>query len=286
MLNESMAVNLLRQYGVTHVAIFISYNYLQGGTGLCSNSAGTPTVCGYGDDSKWYWMVRIGNGTVINTPLGQATVSFRQVVQNTQTGSSVYDRYITIGGHTDNGTQITENYPAGSAQAAAIPLSNTLLGLLERDGYPSGVNPSLTNDNRYRGDARPYFFSQVFKSSNNYVLVYKVNYPQTPVLTSMLSNPYPSTGSSVSLTGTLTSNGLPVSTSKQVHLEFAAAGDSSWSYVPGGNVTITAGSFGPVRWAPQPSSPGQTYHVRAWWNGDPSLGLGMALSANQTLIFH
>src|SRR5947199_4036485 len=72
-------------------------------------------------------MVRIGNGTVINTPLGLATVTYRQVTENAQTGASVYDRYITIGGKTDNGTVITDNFPPGSSQAAAIPLSNTLL---------------------------------------------------------------------------------------------------------------------------------------------------------------
>src|SRR2546425_8339704 len=32
----------------------------------------------YGDDSKWYWMVRIGNGTQIKTPLGPATVTYQQ----------------------------------------------------------------------------------------------------------------------------------------------------------------------------------------------------------------
>ncbi|MBO0887940.1 glycosyltransferase family 39 protein, partial [Candidatus Bathyarchaeota archaeon] len=102
MLNESMAVNLLRQYGVTHVAVFISYNYQQGGSGLCSSGAGNPPVCGYGDDSKWYWMVRIGNGTTINTALGPVKVTYKQVVQNTQTGASVYYRYITpVGGQPD-----------------------------------------------------------------------------------------------------------------------------------------------------------------------------------------
>src|SRR5438094_4105015 len=108
MLNESMAANLLRQYGVTHVAIFISYNFQQGGSGICSSSNPGNPVCGYGDDSKWYWMVRIGNGTVINTPLGLATVTYRQVTENAQTGASVYDRYITIGGKTDNDTVITD----------------------------------------------------------------------------------------------------------------------------------------------------------------------------------
>src|SRR5213076_2500452 len=92
MLNESMAVNLLRQYGVTHVAIFISYNYQQGGSGLCNPSnPGNPPVCGYGDDSKWYWMVRIGNGTQINTPLGPATVTYQQKTTTTSNGATQSD---------------------------------------------------------------------------------------------------------------------------------------------------------------------------------------------------
>src|SRR5438093_8689386 len=48
LLNESLAVHLLQRFGVTHVAIFISYNYQQGGSGLCNPSnPGNPPVCGY-----------------------------------------------------------------------------------------------------------------------------------------------------------------------------------------------------------------------------------------------
>src|SRR6266540_1873633 len=288
MLNESMAINLLRQYGVTHVAMFISYNYQGGGSGLCSRVAGTPPVCGYGDDSKWYWMVRIGNGTTINTPLGPANVTYRQVVQDAQTGSSVYNRYITIGGKTDNGTVITDNYPQGQGQAA-IPLSNTLLGLLLRDSYPPGISNQLKgpqgdpSDNR--GDAKPYFFTQVFGSSNNYVLVYQVNYPQTPTLTTTLSNPYLATGASTNITGTLFyPGGLPVSsTTQKVVLQYATVGSNTWNVV--GSANVTAGSYKLVSlWKPPTVSGPIT--VRGWWNGDPSLNLNMALSGNQTLIEH
>src|SRR5213080_2319172 len=76
MLNESLAIQLMRQQRITHVAIFVSYN-----RGLCGSSG--PAFCGYGDDSKWYWMVRIGNNTSINTPMGVASVSYRQIITNT-----------------------------------------------------------------------------------------------------------------------------------------------------------------------------------------------------------
>jgi dolichyl-diphosphooligosaccharide--protein glycosyltransferase len=284
MLNQSMAANVLRQYGVTHVAIFISYNYQQGGSGLCSSSAGNPPVCGYGDDSKWYWMVRIGNGTTVKTPLGPAKVTYKQVIQNTQTGASVYYRYITLGGKTDNGTVITDNFP-NTNQAAAIPLSNTLLGLLLRNSYPSGISNQFAGggDSSDRGDASPYFFTRVFESSNNYVLIYKIDYPQTPVLTTTLSNSYIKQGTSINITGTLSyPNGMPVlSTTKPVHLQYSTGGSGSWTDI--GNVTITSGSYKLDQPWPVPAN---AVYVRGWWNGDPQLKLNLVVTSNQTIIQH
>src|SRR2546426_2114503 len=284
MLNESMAVNLLHQYGVTHVAIFISYNYQSGGSPLCPSTntspAGSPPVCGYGDDSKWYWMVRIGNGTQINTPLGVATVTYQQINTSTSSGQTQtqYRRYITMNGQTDNGTQITSNY-----QGATIPTSNTMLGLLMRDGYPPTIGNQLTSDPTNRGYTRPNLFTRVFQSSDDYVLVYKVNYPQTPNLTAMLSNPYVPKGSNSknNITGTLTyPNGLPVSSKTQVILQYAIPG-GSWTFI--GNRTLTrSGTFEVLNYGGFPKA--SPIYVRAWWNGDPSLDLNMALSANQTLI--
>jgi asparagine N-glycosylation enzyme membrane subunit Stt3 len=285
MLNESMAVNVLHQYGVTHVALFISYNYQSGGSPLCPSSsaspAGSPPVCGYGDDSKWYWMVRIGNGTQINTPLGPATVSFRQLSRPTTNGSTQTDyiRYITMNGHTDNGTRITSNY-----QNVLWPTSNTMLGLLMRNGYPSGINNPPSQDAGDRGDKQPFFFTKVFQSSNNYVLVYQVNYPQTPTLTAMLSNPYVPKGSSNTnnVTGTLTNpSGQPVTSKVRVILQYAKPGDNTWTFL--GNSTLTtSGTFQFSTWKPPTGT--SPIRVRAWWNGDPSLNLNIALSANQTLI--
>ncbi len=282
MLNESMAANLLHQYGVTHVALFISYNYQSGNSPLCSSTAGSPPVCGYGDDSKWYWMVRIGNGTQINTPVGTATVTYRQTSTTTSTGStqSGYIRYITMNGQKDNGTRITSNF-----QNVLWPTSNTLLGLLMRNSYPTGINNPPSQDSGNRGDPTPHFFTRLFESTNNYVLVYKVNYPQTPSLTAMLSNPYVTKGGSNSnnITGTLTySTGLPVSSSKPVILQYSSSGSgSSWKLI--GSVTLTStGTYEYLNW--KSSDRTSPIYVRAWWNGDPALNLNIALSANQTLI--
>jgi len=294
MLNESMAVNLMRQYGVTHVAVFFSYNYQSGGSPLCPSSnnspAGSPPVCGYGDDSKWYWMARIGNGTQVSTPIGAATVTYKQrntSLSNGQTQTE-YIRYIAMNGQTDNGTLITSNY-----QGALIPTSNTLLGLLLRDGYPTGISnpPSFCSsgqttscDTGNRGDARPYFFTKVFESSNDYVLLYRVNYPQTPILTAMLSNPYVSKGANNgnNITGTLSNpSGKSVTSTTPVTLQYAKPNDNGWTMI--GNSTLTTtGTYQFLNW--KPPSGTSPIRVRAWWNGDPSLGLNVAVSANQTLI--
>src|SRR3989440_3413691 len=146
MLNESMAVQLMRQERVTHVAIFISYN-----RGLCGSNG--PPFCGFGDDSKWYWMVRIGNNTSINTPLGSANVSYRQVITNPQTGASDYHRMVKIGNRTTD-ERITSNF-----QNVQIPTSNTVLGMLMRNSYPGG-RPSDPNDTA----VTPHFFVQYVAS--------------------------------------------------------------------------------------------------------------------------
>jgi hypothetical protein len=102
----------------------------------------------------------------------------------------------------------------------------------------------------------------------------------------MLSNPYiPKGGTNVNnITGTLTDlSGQPVSSRTRVVLEYAKPGDISWTLI--GNSTLTtSGTYqvlNPSNKFPSGISP---IHVRAWWNGDPSLGLNIALSANQTLI--
>src|SRR2546425_8536406 len=188
MLNETLAVQLMRQEKITHVAIFISYN-----RGLCGSNG--PPFCGYGDDSKWYWMVRIGNNTKINTPMGVATISYRQTITNPSTGASEYHRIVTVGNTTSN-ERITSNY-----QNVQIPTSNTVLGLLMRSSYPGGP-PKDRNDT---GTATPHFFVQDFASSSSYVLVYSVRYPDQPLMTAQLTPAIVKpTGGSTTITGTLT----------------------------------------------------------------------------------
>ncbi|TMI35604.1 hypothetical protein E6H26_06035 [Candidatus Bathyarchaeota archaeon] len=116
------------------------------------------------------------------------------------------------------------------------------------------------------------------------MLIYKVNYPQTPTLTTVLSNPYMPQGGTTNITGSLSyPSGLPVLTAvKPVVLQYATT-STGWTLI--GNATITSsGSFAFPDWKP-PNQLG-SITVRGWWNGDPTLDLNMVLSANQTLIEH
>src|SRR3989442_6229308 len=121
-------------------------------------------------------MVRIGNNTSINTPLGSANVSYRQVITNPQTGASDYHRMVKIGNRTTD-ERITSNF-----QNVQIPTSNTVLGMLMRNSYPGG-RPSDPNDTA----VTPHFFVQDFASSSSYVLLYSVRYPDTPSMTAQLT---------------------------------------------------------------------------------------------------
>ncbi len=271
MLNESLAVQLMRQEKITHVAIFVSYN----NRGLCGSSG--PPFCGYGDDSKWYWMVRIGNNTQINTPMGVATVSYRQIVTNPSTGASEYHRIVTIGNKTSN-ERITSNY-----QNVQIPTSNTVLGLLMRSSYPGG-RPNDVNDT---GPVTPHYFVQDFASSSSYVLVYSVKYPDVPSMTAQLTPAIvPPTGGHTNITGTLTTSiGKPVDTTADripVILEYSADTGKSWNFIA--NVNATAGHFS-YNWTTNLPTGNQYVLVRARWQGDPALLLDIAVTMPQPLTF-
>ncbi len=267
MLNESMAVHLLERYGVTHVAVFVSYN---AGGRLCGSGAGAPLFCGYGEDSKWFWMVRIGNGTLVNTPMGLANVTFRQIPDAGGRGTSTYHRIIKIGKNSDDQT-ITTN--AGGTQ---LPASNTVLGLLMRDGYPGGL-PGGTAD---IDSHRPFLFEKAFESTTNYVLVYKVKYPTATSLTIKLDPAVISRGGSTNITGSLTTiTGGPISSSSSIILEHSEDGGTTWSTIGKANSTST-GTFPAVTWSNVPPPPsGQTFILaRARWGGESSAQLDIAVS--------
>lgn len=266
MLNESLAVNLMQRYGVSHVAIFVSYN-----RNLCGPT-GQPLFCGYGEDSKWFWMVRIANGTKFDTPLGIATINFREIRDATTGATSEYRRIITIGGNPPNDVPITTN--VGGAQ---LPASNTVLGLLMRNSYPGG----LPGDPPDIDDHAPSFFKTAFTSTSSYVLVYSVTYPTQTSLTVKL-NPAVITGTNTTITGTLTTAaGSPIQTTVPVAVEYTLDQGNTWILIDRANSTSSTGTFTlPSPWSPPPGSP---ILVRARWGGESSRLLDVAVSASVPL---
>ena len=274
MLNESLAVQLMRQERITHIAIFVSYN----NRGLCGS--GGPPFCGYGDDSKWYWMTRIGNHTQINTPMGVANVTFRQIITNPSTGASEYHRIVKIGTKSTE-ERITSNVGT-PPNVVQLPTSNTVLGLLMRNSYPGG-KPTDGNDT---GPAAPHYFHQDFASSSSYVLIYSLRYPDQPMMTAQLSPPIVKpTGGNTTISGTLTtSTGDLIDTNTDkipVILEYSLPTGGDWNFIA--SVPATAGHFS-YTWKGLPT--GQSHVlVRARWQGDPANFFDIAITMPQPLTF-
>ncbi len=270
LLNESLAVHLMQRYRVTHVALFVSYN-----RGLCGQG-GLPLFCGFGEDSKWFWMVRIANGTKFQTPLGLATISFKQVGTDQ---SAQYHRIITIGDGRPVEDTITSRI-GQQATATQLPTSNTVLGLLMRDGAPTSLPGDTSDIDRHT----PSFFTKAFSSTSSYVLVYSVKYPTATSLTVQLNPAVISSTSSTTITGILTTaSGQPVETrSIPITLEYTVDKEKTWNFIATANTTST-GSY-TVPWSPPPaSSDGSPILVRARWPGDPARLFDIAVSPSLPL---
>ncbi len=262
MLNESMAVHLMQRYGVTHLAVFVSYN-----RGLCGTGQGAPAFCGYGEDSKWFWMVRIGNGTRFDTPLGNATINFKEI-KNAQGQTTEYRRLIKVGNNT------SEEPITTAVGVSQVPASNTVLGLLMRNGSPNDLSGAPNH-----GDPTPHYFNKAFSSSSSYVIVYSVKYPTATILTTQL-NPAVISNTTITtkITGTLsTASGQPIETTIPLDLEYTLDRGTNWHFIAKTNTTST-GTFN-VSWNVVPPATGENVVlVRARWGGDASRLFDIAVS--------
>ncbi len=292
LLNESLAVHLLQRYGVTHVAVFTSFN---SGPAACGNpptaaSNPGPYYCGYGEDSKWYWMSRIGNGTQIQTPAGLATVTFTTTTDAT-TGASTYHRRVTIN------SQTTDEIITAAVDSAPFPASNTVLGMLMRSGYPGGTPAAASRYNDI-GASTPHYFTKVFTSAANYVQVYSVNYPTRTLATVSLN---PSTVAKnvgkTTINGTLTNavTGSPIVTTPTtlVTIEVSIDNGNTWKPIQQVNTTQTGsfrvscsgGSTCIKDWTPPAPNANLSYVlVRARWGGDVTSKLDVAVSLPARLV--
>jgi hypothetical protein len=223
--NETYALPTLKKYGVTHIAIFVTWT---------TGSDGTIQWVGFGEDNKWYWMAKIGNGTVLD---GQKT-TFREL--KSETGAT-YNRIITIGDKVVSNETI--------ADSGGIK-DTTILGKL----IGMALNPQAgeTSVN----------FERVFTSTNKFVLLYEVSYLKTGTLTLGLDRSEIDYGENVTITGELKDEKGVGLGDKIVYLE-----QSTQEQGPGtrlfGVTTLPNGTYR-YSWKPD----GGTYYLRAVWDGE------------------
>jgi dolichyl-diphosphooligosaccharide--protein glycosyltransferase len=240
LLNETMAVPNLKKLHATHIAVFVTFQQSQGST---------PTLLGYGEEGKWPWMARIGNGT----KYGEDLVFFleRRVGDQRE-----YFRTIMREGKTIANETITEGNMVSDA---------TLLGLLTREARGSE-------------QAESDYFRLVFSSSNKFVLLYEIVYPTPSHLMIQLSKMNVTYGEAVQVTGNLTDgSGNPIA-GETVTVEYSKDGGTTWISID--NVkTRDDGSF-IYEWTPDAGR----YLVRVSWGGVAGKYLKAASQARTLIV--
>jgi len=236
--NTTFAIPTLKRYNISYVAIFIT-------PGGQSSSGGGESYQGFGEDGKWYWMARIGNGTVWDYQNHHYKTMFQEK-SNPQAQTATYYRVIqdaTTGKTVSNDT-ITDNNEPNDA---------TMLGWMMTKGTLQSGGSTSTFDS---------YFTLVFHSSNSYVLLFQVSYPSAAKLNLTHINGPVRLGQNVSFSGNLTDqDGNPISGQPIVSLEFLDP-NGQWTTLTTAPVSPD-GSFSGM-WAP--TIPGN-YTIRAHYPG-------------------
>jgi dolichyl-diphosphooligosaccharide--protein glycosyltransferase len=235
--NETRALPILKYYNVSHVAVFATYTR---GTGL------EPNFLGFGEDGKWYWMARIGNGSSWG---GERTY----FIERRGEGGSTYFRLVYAG------DRLLSNETFAEKNELNV---KSMLGLLINRG--AMMLPAEPN------------FEMAFSSKNNFVFVYKVKYPSPYSVSCTLGQASITYGESVEISGQLNSTrpgpsikGIPIS------LEISEDGGLNWKEL----ARVESGANGTYRhvWRPE----GGAYSIRARWrSGDPRVPDALSTSAD------
>lgn len=237
--NETWAIPIMKRYNVTHVAVFVTWT---------RDEKGGIRYYGYGEDNKWYWMARIGNGTTI----GDLTFHFYQKRLEDEV------RFIRIVSLGDK--MVANDTIAGKSGIA----DTTILGKMIR----MGISP---------GSAESDYLENIFASANRFVLIYKVLYLKNANLTLELSPKSMIYGETVIASGRLTSlEGEPLP-EKEIIIESLREGSTTWEEITRVN-TSRNGTF-MISWSPQAGN----YSIRARWPGEKGI-YKESISQPQSLI--
>jgi len=222
--NETKAVPVLKKYNVTHITIFITWYQQEQQIGFY----------GYGEESKWYWMAKISNGTTY----GNETVRYYEKAkgEGEQTVKEYY-RIVTAGNRTLSNQTI--------ADSNGLTPSSTL-GLLMNQGISPGSVPESN------------YFEQVFASSNRFVFVYKVLYAETTSITCRIDKSNITYGESVEISGALLNSTRGALADQKVILEYSTSNGTSWSEIS----TTTTSENGTYYYTWKPNAGSYLVHAR------------------------
>jgi hypothetical protein len=211
--------------------IFVTYFSTQQGA--------QPSFAGFGEDGKWYWMVRIAN----QTSYDHQTILFQEKRATTTTATGTTGTTVDYYRILKNGDKIIANDSISSGQNLN---DNSVLGFMMNTGVRIS---QATSD----------YFDRVYSSSNNFVFVYKVLYPATTLAKISIDKNKVKYGESVHIDGTVTdTEGTPYK-SGVVTLQDSTDG-SNWNDVA--TVTLADGKFG-YQYTP----PAGNHSLRISWGG-------------------
>ena len=239
--NETNALPVLKKYGVTHIAVFVTWT---------TSQQGAISWVGFGEDNKWYWMAKIGNGTTLE---GQK-ITFREL---TSGQSSVYNRIITVK------DKIVSNETIADSNGIK---PNTILGKM----IAMGVNPG--------GGETSDYFNRVFSSTNRFVLVYEVNYQTASSLTLGLDHSKINYGENVTLSGRLTDEKGQALGDKVVFVEVSVDTGKTWGRLVG-VLTLPNGTYR-YSWRPD----GGSYVIRTTWDGEKGIYSGTTSGTQELTV--
>ena len=193
--DHNATLPILKRYGVTHIALLVTW-YMRDNV---------VSYYGYGEDSKWYWMARISNGSTLD----EETVHFySKRIEEGETAYTRYDRVLTVADKEISNATIVNDKGV---------LPSTLLGLLMAGTYSQ--------------EAGNEFFVPVFFSSNKFVLIYEVQYLTTTKLTLDLPSntiTYPET---IELSGNLLDEESKPLGNKTVNLQISTDNGETWYFI-------------------------------------------------------
>jgi dolichyl-diphosphooligosaccharide--protein glycosyltransferase len=230
MRNETTAIPMMQRYNVSYVMIFVTYFATQQGA--------QPSFAGFGEDGKWYWMVRIAN----QTSYSQQTILFQEKRATTTSATGATGTTVDYYRILKNGDKVVANDSISSGQNLN---DNSVLGFMMNTGVRIS---QATSD----------YFDRVYSSSDNFVFVYKVLYPATTRAKISIDKNRVRYGESVRINGTVAdTEGTPYS--GVVTLQDSMDG-STWNDVT--TVTLADGKFG-YQYIP----PAGNHSLRVSWAG-------------------